>query len=288
MTVAETPDVRPVPRLPVSVRRYLRAFRTPKGVVALALLTILVGAAFLAPVLFPDGYDVQSSDALAPATPAQAFGTDEVGRDIFVRTIYALRASLSLVLIVVPASMVVGTLLGLLGAITPALGSAVQRVMDIILGFPGMVLGVCIALIMGPGWRALFIAILIFGLPGFARISRATLLEQQQREYVVAARTLGVSRWTVLVRHILPNALDPIIVRGAIFIVHAIFIEAGLSIVGIGLQPPQPSLGQMLNAGMLYVTGSPMYMVGPLLVLFLVALAFSLLADALNRTVIRP
>ena len=127
----------------------------------------------------------------------------------------------------------------------------------------------------------------IFGLPGFGRLARATFLSQQHREYVVAARTLGVSNWKIMVRHILPNAIDPIIVQGAVFVVAAVFTEAALSIVGLGLQPPEPSLGILLNVGMRYITMAPFYILGPTLILVLLALAFSLLADALNSTVNR-
>jgi peptide/nickel transport system permease protein len=175
----------------------------------------------------------------------------------------------------------------LLGAISARLGVWVQRALDIIVGFPGLILGICVVLVMGAGYNALLVAIVIAGLPSFGRLARATLLTQQQREYVIAARTLGVGKWQIMVRHILPNAVDPIIVQGAVFVVAAIFIEAALSIVGLGLQPPQPSLGILLNVGMRYITRAPFYILGPTLILLFVALAFSLLADALNQTVNR-
>ncbi|MEV8274768.1 ABC transporter permease [Microbacterium sp. NPDC077184] len=270
-----------------TAKRYLAAFRTGRGIAGLVILIVLVALALLAPVLFPGGYDQQSGDALAGPSLAHPFGTDELGRDILIRTIYGLRMDLSIIVVSVPISMVLGTALGLLGALSRFAGSFVQRVLDIILGFPGVVLGVCIVLIMGPGWLALVVAITVSGLPLFGRQARAALLEQMQREYVTAARTLGVSKGTILVRHILPNAVDPILVNGAIFVVVAVFIEAGLSIIGLGIQPPEPSLGSLLNVGIRFIEQAPMYIIGPTLVLILLSMSFSLLSDALNETVTR-
>lgn len=286
-TVPIAPSSNPRFQLSSSVRRYLAAFRTPKGIVGSALLILLGGTALLAPVLFPDGYDVQTRESMLPASPAHLFGTDELGRDIFVRAVYGLRTDFSIILAAVPISMFVGTALGLIGALSRFAGTVVQRVLDIILGFPGLVLGICIVLVMGPGWGALVAAISIAGLPTFGRLSRAMMMAQMDREYVIAARTLGVGRGTIIVRHILPNAIDPIVVQGAVFVVGAIFIEAALSIVGLGIQPPEPSLGTLLNVGMRYINQAPTYILGPTLVLILLALAFSLLADALNETVNR-
>ncbi|MER7243370.1 ABC transporter permease [Kribbella sp. NPDC000426] len=270
-----------------TVRRYLVAFRTPRGVAGAVILAVLVLTAALAPVIFPHGYDQQSADSLQGASGAHPFGTDELGRDLLVRTVYGLRTDFSIILVAVPLSMIAGTALGLVGALSRVAGAVVQRILDIILGFPGVVLGVCVVLIMGPGWAALVVSIAVGGLPFFGRQARAALLEQSGREYVVAARTLGVSKSAVLWRHILPNAVDPILVGGAIFVVVAVFIEAGLSIIGLGIQPPAPSLGSLLNVGIRFVEQSPLYILGPSIVLILLSMSFSLLADALNETVIR-
>jgi peptide/nickel transport system permease protein len=282
--VADTPAG---PRINLTLYRYLQAFRTPKGIFAAAAIALLTAAAFLAPVIFPGGYDLQSRSALLPISGAHPFGTDEIGRDILVRSLYGLRTDLTLVYVALPITMAIGTLLGLIGFVSPLLGTAVQRVLDLIVGFPSLILGISVVLVLGPGWPALLTSICIIGLPTFGRLARSSLLSLQLREFVIAARTLGISRWTVMVRHILPNALDSIIVVGALFVVHAIFLESGLSIVGLGIQPPEPSLGTLLNSGMRYINQSPTYIVGPVLILLLLALAFSLLTDALNQTVNR-
>jgi peptide/nickel transport system permease protein len=263
--------------------RYAQAFRTPKGIVAAVMLVLLAGVALLAPVLAPGGYDQQSREALSGPSAAHLLGTDEFGRDLLVRTLYGLRTDLSLILTAVPVSMVIGTLLGLSGYVSRRLGSVTQRLLDIILGFPGLILGIMIVLVIGAGWVALFTALAIAGLPGFGRLARAGLMAQQEREYVLAARVLGVPRSKVLARHILPNVVDPILVQATVFMVVAIFIEAGLSIVGLGINPPNPSLGAMLNVGARYINTLPSYVIGPGLVLLLLALAFTLLSDALNQ-----
>ena len=283
-----TTDVAPMAsgrRLNPTLARYLSAFRRPKGAIGLSILAVMVLAALLAPVLFPGGYDRQGSNALIGMSGQHIFGVDELGRDILVRSIYGLRIDLSLILTAVPLSMAIGTLLGLTGAISERLGVGVQRLLDVIIGFPGLVLGICLVAIMGPGWKALFLTILISGVPGAGRLARSAWLSQQSREYVLAARVLGVSRWQLLVRHVLPNAMDAIIVNGAVWMVVGVYIEAGLSIVGLGVQPPTPSLGVLLNSGLRFVTHSPTYIIGPAALLLLLAVGFSLMSDALNEAV---
>jgi peptide/nickel transport system permease protein len=270
-----------------ALRRYLQAFKSPKGAIGAGLLLILVAAALLAPVLFPGGYDQQSGNSLQPPSWANPFGTDELGRDLFTRTVFGLRTDLSIVAVAVPLGLVIGTTLGMLGAISRSAGTLVQRFLDVVVGFPGIVLGVSIVLVIGPGWTSLVLAIAISSLPTFGRLSRATMLSQSQREYVTAARTLGVSRIRVVLRHILPNAIDPILVAGSVYVVYAIFIEAGLSIIGLGIQPPEPSLGSLLNNATRFINQAPTYIIGPTVVLFLLALSFSLISDSLNRTVNR-
>ena len=274
-------------RLNPTVARYLSAFRTARGVIGLTLLSVLVLAAVFAPVLFPDGYDSQGRDALTGVSAAHPFGQDEFGRDILARSVYGLRMDLSLIFLAVPLSMGIGMLLGLVGAISERLGSAVQRLFDVIIGFPSLLLGICLVAVIGPGWLALFLTILVSGMPTAGRLARGAWLAQQSREYVLAARVLGVSRWQLLSRHIIPNAMDSIVVNGSIWMVAGVYIEAGLSIVGLGVQPPIPSLGVLLNNGLRFVTQAPTYVIGPALILVLLAMAFSLVADALNEAVNR-
>ncbi len=290
MTAGEVAVVDRSPRpspLADGLRRYFAALLTPKGLIGSGLLVALSLAALLAPLIFPGGVDQQTRDSFMPPTLLRPFGTDELGRDIFVRCIYALRISISLVIVAVPIAMVIGTLMGLAGAVSLSLGNAFQRLFDIILGFPSIVLGICIVIIMGPGWPALAVSIVIFSLPQFGRLARAQLLSEMGREYVLAARVLGVGRGRIMLRHILPNTLDPLFVQLSLSMIAGIFLEAALSIVGLGIQPPTPSLGTLLNVGIRYVYAQPMYTGGPVIMLLLLALGFNLIADALNAAVLQ-
>jgi peptide/nickel transport system permease protein len=275
------------PRPARSFGRLAAAFATPKGATGAILLAVMLGASLLAPLIFPGGVDEQSRNAFAPPSLENPFGTDEFGRDIRVRCVYAVGLSLSLVLVAVPIGMVLGTLMGLSGALSRRLGDACQRVFDIILGFPSIILGICIAIVIGPGWLALAVTIVIFSTPMFGRLTRGVLLTEQGRDYVLAARVLGVPKHTIMLRHILPNALDPVFVQMSLAMIGGIFAEAALSIVGLGIQPPTPSLGTLLNVGIRYVYVQPMYTAGPVLILMLLALGFNLVADALNAALLR-
>ncbi|BBH70273.1 ABC transporter permease [Actinoplanes sp. OR16] len=258
---------------------YARALRTPRGAAGVTL----IGSLTLAALLASSGYDVQSANALAGPGPSAWFGTDELGRDVFVRTLYGLRVDLSLIAVAVPLSALLGTLIGLSGAIAGWLGTLGQRVLDVIVGFPSLILGICVALVLRPGWWALAVAIVLSGLPVFGRLARSTWLAQQERDYVLAARLMNVPGRTVMVRHILPHAADAAVVQTAAGMVAAVFLESALSIVGLGVQPPEPSLGALLNTGMRHMAEQPAYVAGPALILLLLALGLNLLADALTE-----
>lgn len=267
------------------IARYLAAFKTPRGVVGLVIVGGFTLAALAAPLLFPGGDNQQSSDTLQGPSWSHLLGTDEFGRDLLTQCIFGLRTDLSLIYAAVPACLVVGTLLGLSGVINERLGAGVQRLLDVIIGFPSLVLGLCLVAIMGPSWLPLFLTIMIAGLPPTGRLARGAWLSQQTREYVLAARVLNVTKRQLLVRHVLPNALDPIIVNGAVWMVVGVYIEAGLSIVGLGVQPPTPSLGVLLDNGLGFVDQQPVYVIGPTVLLLVLCVAFSLIADALNEAV---
>jgi peptide/nickel transport system permease protein len=245
---------------------------------------VLIIAALLAPLIFPAGPDVQGRNALLGISWAHPFGTDEYGRDLLARSVFGLRIDLFIILTAVPISMVLGTLLGLTGAISERLGNIVQRCLDVIVGFPGLILGICIVVVLGPGWFAIFLTIVITGLPSAGRLSRAVLLRERDREHVLAARVLGVPRWKILLRHIAPFTVESMLVNAAVWMVIGVYIGAGLSIVGLGVQPPTPSLGVLINRGMQYIYQAPNYVLFPALILVLIAIAFGFLSDALNQT----
>lgn len=270
-----------------SISRYLQAFKTPVGFSSAFVIVLLTSVAFLAPVIFPNGYDQQTANSLLGPSLKHPLGTDDLGRDILTRVVYGLRSDLSLVYLAVPISLAIGTILGLIGVVSNFLGNLSMRLMDFIIGFPTLILAISITVVLGTGFSALLVSIIILGIPGVARLARSTMLEQEQREYVTAAHVLGISKWRILFRHILPNIMDPIIAQGAILVVIAIFIESGMSIIGLGLQPPEPSLGVLLNNSMRFIVQYPSFVIGPILALVSLTLAFGKLADALNSTVVR-
>jgi peptide/nickel transport system permease protein len=267
-----------------SLRRYLAAFRSPKGIIGLSIIVLLGLSALLAPALFPAGPGVQSRDALLGVSAAHPFGTDEYGRDLLTRAVFGLRIDLFIILTAVPLSMIIGTLLGLSGTISERLGALIQRCLDVIVGFPGLILGICLVVILGPGWFSIFLTIVITGLPSAGRLSRAVLLRERDREHVLAARVLGVPSGKILLRHIAPFTVESMLVNAAVWMVIGVYIGAGLSIVGLGVQPPTPSLGVLINGGMRYIYQAPNYVLFPALILVLISIAFGLIADALNDT----
>ena len=274
-------------RLNPTIARYLGAFRRPKGAIGGGILLVLIAVAVLAPVIFPGGVDQQGRDSFFPPSFVHPFGTDELGRDIFVRCIYALQISISLVVVAVPIGAVLGTLMGLAGFVSKFAGNLFQRLFDIVLGFPSLVLGIVLVVAIGAGWVSLAFTIAVFTIPRFGRLAHGALLTEQDKEYVLAAQVLGVPKMKIMTRHILPNTIDPLLVQASISMIMGIFIEAALSIIGLGIQPPMPSLGTLLNVGIRYVWVQPMYTAGPIIMLLLLALAFNLIADALNASVLR-
>lgn len=273
----------PVSASPLA-RRVRRALAAPNGLIAVVLLAILAGLAVAAPLIFPGGYDAQGPSTFAGPTLRQPFGTDEFGRDLFVRTIYAIRADLSLVAVAVPVAALVGTAAGLVGMVSGALGAATQRVMDVIVGFPGLILGISVIVVVGQGWTALVVALTLNAMPPFARLARATLLAQQDRDYVHAARMFGHTKAAVVRRHVLPHAIDAAVTQAAITVVTCIFLESSLSIVNLGLQPPHPSLGSLLSSGARFMQLQPFYVLGPGLALLILVLGFNLLANVLKTS----
>lgn len=277
------PDEAPVRRR----NRYLTGITTGRGITGLTLIAAIVLAGLVVPLLLSSGPLRQTADALAQPSGAHPLGTDEVGRDILARVLGGIRVDLLLALVAVPTAAILGTGLGMLGAVGGLAGGTVQRLFDVLLGFPGVVLGVAVGIALGPGFGAVLVTIVLFALPAFGRQARVATLGQLSRDYVSAARVLGTSRGRVLVGHMLPNISDAVLVRAAVGVAQAIQIEGGLSVVGLGIQPPRPSLGSMIAGGSQYLSSSPLYPLVPVLVVFVLIFGCTLLADALNKAVLR-
>jgi peptide/nickel transport system permease protein len=252
----------------------------------LVLLVVLLG--LIPPLFMKWGPLDQTALPLAPAgTGSHLLGTDEVGRDILARVLAGIRLDTVLVLIAVPISCVVGTALGMLVALSVRAGNAAQWIFNVILGFPGVVLGIVVTIPFQPGRTAVLIAAVLSTIPLFGRQARVTTLAQLSRDYVAAAIVSGTPRPEIMLRHILPNVLDSVIVRIAPAVSGVILLEGALSVVGLGIQPPQSSLGQMIAGGSQYLSSLPMYSLAPVIVLFVAVLGLSLIGDALNEAMLR-
>lgn len=257
------------------------------GIVSFVMVLVTVAVVAAGPLLAPYGLDAQGPDAFAGASGAHVLGTDEVGRDLLSRLMYAVRLDMLIALAAIPIGGMIGTLLGLTGVLSTRLGQVTARLFDVIIGFPTLVLGIAIALVMTPGTSAVIVAIAVVNVPIFGRLARGGMLSQLGRDYVLAARSLGASRWRILRRHVLPNIRSALLVQSAIAIADAVFIEGALSILGVGVQAPNASLGSIVQAGLPYIAESPLYVLAPTFALAWVILGFALMADTFNARITR-
>ena len=218
-----------------------------------------------------------------PPSAQHLMGTDEFGRDVFSRIIWGAQASLQAGAVAATLALVVGLVLGMLAAYYGGRAdNVIMRAMDIVLAFPYILLAIAVVAILGPGLRNAMIAIAIIYIPHYARVVRGAVLSVRARDYVEAARALGAADGRVMVQHVLPNTLAPIIVQTTLTVGVAIIDTAGLSFLGLGTQPPTPDWGNMLAAGRNYVIDSPWIATFPGLAILVTVLAFNLMGDALR------
>jgi len=268
--------------------RWARALRFPETAAGLAIVAVLFALGILAPWIAPHGVDAQSSDSFAGVSAAHLLGTDEFGRDVLTRVLFGIRQDVVVAGLAVPIGALLGTALGLLCGLHRVVDAIVQRVFDVTLAFTALVLGVAVsATAVGPGMAAIVITCVVVNVPLFGRLTRSAVQAQRSRDYVVAAEVIGASRTRVLLRHILPNALDTLIVQAALSLSMAVFIEGAMSFVGIGVRPPSPSLGSLLRTSVTFLNQNPWYAVGPIIVVTALVLGFNLIADGLNRGLLR-
>jgi len=254
----------------------------------MVILLGLTGTALIGPLLLPFDPTTQGPDALAaPGTGGHLLGTDEIGRDLFARLLSGTRVDLLVTIIAVPIATVVGTLLGLLDMVNGVLASIVQRIFEVLLGVPGIILGIGVAMVIAPGIVSVIIAIVLITAPLFGRQARNALLQQRSLDYVAAGEVLGYSRGRLVMRHILPNITDVVFVRFAMETARAITIEGSLSVIGLGIQSPQSSLGSMIEDGSGYLFDRPFYALAPVIVVVLLVFGCTILANALNKAVQR-
>jgi peptide/nickel transport system permease protein len=264
-----------------SLQQFLRQSFLARAGFAIACLLIVV--ALLAPWIAPADPASQNLPArLAAPSLHHWMGTDELGRDILSRVMYGARISLFVAVCVVLGCGLTGLALGVLAGYH---GGAFDRVVNLLLinaflSFPGVLLAIAFAAFFGPGIGKVILALIITGWAGYARLARAQVLKAKELEFVLAARSLGASHFRIMLRHLLPNILQPVLIQATIGIAGAILAEATLSFLGLGVLAPLPSWGAMLNDARNHLFDAPHMVVFPALAVLLAVLAFNLLGDA--------
>lgn len=259
-----------------------------RAAISLGFLVLLASLSLLANVIAPYSPLEQSMDILAPPSAQHLLGTDDLGRDVFSRLVHGGPMTLYASFLAV----CVGTLIGLpIGVVAGYLGgwvdTAIGRIIDTMLSFPSIVLAIAVTGALGIGLTNSMIAVGIVFSPGIARLIRVQTLIVKGELYVDAARTFGTTTSRVIFRHILPNAIQPVIVQVTLLLAAALLSEASLSFLGLGVQPPQPSWGQMLARAYSYMEIAPEQMYAPGLAILCTALAFNALGESL-RTLLDP
>ena len=280
-------DVTTITAAPTSSRRrkvIRRVLRNPLAIAGLVVLAIAVVAAVFAPLLAPHEPTLTQLDrAFAPpGTAGHLLGTDDLGRDVLSRIMYGLRASLHVGLLAVATSLVIGVPLGLMAGYFRAIDALISSFTDLVLAFPFLILAVGLAAIRGASLGNAAIAIGIAQIPGVIRIVRSDTLRLKSLDFVAAAIVDGAGDLWVLGRHILPNAASVIIVQATVAIPAAILGEAVLSFLGLGIQPPAPSLGTMLSDAQQFASRAPWAAVMPGVAIMLLTLAFNIVGDSLR------
>jgi peptide/nickel transport system permease protein len=252
--------------------------------VGAALVGVGAIAAVIGPAIVP--FDPASQElALRLAGPSwpHLFGLDELGRDIFTRVLAGARISFLVGLTVVSVSATLGTLLGALaGYFGGVMDDVISRVVDVLLAFPGLLLAIALVAVLGPSLGNVLFALTIIGWVGYARLVRGQVLRAREFEYVQAARALGAGSGRVLWRHVIPTAIPAVVVQATLGMAAAIIGEAALSFLGLGVQPPTPSWGTMLNGGRAHILDAPHLTLFPGLAIALLVLGFNFLGDGLR------
>jgi len=261
----------------------------PVTVVSVAILIVITFAAVTANWIAPYGInDVNVPDALQGPSAAHWFGTDELGRDVFSRVLVATQASMRVAVISVAFAVVVGVTIGVVSGYRGGwLDTVFMRVVDVMFAFPVLLLALAVVAVLGPGVTTTILAIGIVYTPIFARVARASTLGVRVEPYVSVSRSMGTGHLYILGRHILPNIAGPLVVQTSLSLAFAILSEAALSFLGLGIQPPQPSLGRMIFDSQGFVTMAWWMAVFPGAAIFVTVLAFNLLGDGL-RDVLDP
>ena len=266
-----------------------RCLKNPKFVFSLVVLAVIVFVMLFGPILAPhDPLEMNTSNTFAQSSREFPLGTDEYGRCILSRLLYGIRPSMEVALLGTLGAFAAGSLIGIVaGYAGGRLGSAMMRAVEVILCFPSILLAMLVVCLWGSGVRNLTVVVALLYTPHFARIANSSTLKVRKMEYVENEVSIGASPARVLGGTVFPNVLSPLIIQVSITISNAILLESGLSFLGLGVLPPQPSWGQMIGDARGFLSVSVMYTVWPSLFLCLTILAANLMGDAL-RDILDP
>nr|WP_296769661.1 ABC transporter permease [Rhodococcus sp. (in: high G+C Gram-positive bacteria)] len=271
MTIVEAPPER---------GRKLRG-QTSAGVIIVAVIAL---AGIFAPLLAP--YDpleqISGANLLGPSAH-HWLGTDQVNRDVLSRVLYGIRVNLLIAFVAVPIGAVLGGAIGVLSTLHPAADTAAQRAFDVVLAFPALILAITLAAIIGPGAFTVGVVVVLAELPIFGRLIRTSVLRVREQPFVEAAEVFGAGRLWILRTHILPNSLEAVGVQVALSLSLAVFVESAMSFIGIGVRPPQPSLGSIISESIPNLDINAAFAVGPLVVVAALVLGFLLIAQGIGR-----
>jgi peptide/nickel transport system permease protein len=262
-----------------------RLARNRLALIGASIIFVMVFAAIFAPLIAP--YDPEQQfpmDALQSPSRHYLFGTDNVGRDTLSRVIFGARVSLFVGITAMVIAASIGIPLGLIAGYRGGfLDSMAMRAMDTLLAFPAVLLAIFIVAVLGPSLNNAILAVGIIYIPAFARVTRANVLSIREKEFVEAARCLGASDARIMLVSVLPNCLSPLLVQFSLGVGYAMLVEAGLSFLGLGVQPPTPAWGQMVGLARNFITLAPWLIAFPGLAIFLAVLAFNFLGDGLRE-----
>ncbi len=263
---------------------YRRFKKHRMAVVGVGVLAVLVFVGIFAPFLAPkDPYKMEFGSSLAAPSLAHPMGTDHLGRDLLSRVIYGTRVSLLVGLGSVLIAALVGGMAGLIaGYFGRSIDTVIMRILDVVWAFPPALLALALVAVWGPSLPTVIFSIGVVSVPQYARIVRASVLSIKEKEYILAARASGIGRTTIIFTHVLPNVLAPLIVVGTLGIATSIMIEAILSFLGLGMQPPASSWGLMISEGQKYLRTYPYYSLFPGLMIMITVFAFNAFGDGLR------
>ncbi len=268
----------------LSVMAIRALLRHRSGMIGLIILLIMIVLALIAPLLAPyDPLEIHAEDRFHPPSVTYPLGSDEFGRDILSRILFGARVAFSVGLLSVGIATVIGVVIGLVaGYRGGAFDSVVMRFLDALLAFPAILLAIVILAVLGPGSLNAILAIAIVNIPAFARLTRANVLVEKNKEYVEAARAIGSEPSRIIFRNIFPNTVSTILVQITVAMAAAVLLESALSFLGLGTPLPAPSWGSMLSIGRGYLSLAPWYGIFPGLAIMFMVMGFYLLGDGLR------